>query len=422
MVVLKIICIFALWIDGSSYPSTRGMSIAPSTFLTIDFNKRIDTMRKKPLVQLLQEFKQKHGDEYAYDMISEMAYKNESTKIPIVCKKHGVFWQRASAHLHGKRCPLCAIEENTNKSRLSRSEVIKRMAAVHHNFYDYSKFVYKRMHDKGIIICPIHGEFLQAAHEHIEGAECPKCSKKAKWTTESFLDAAHKKFGNKFKYIGKVSRAKSRIKVICPKHGAFISTASNHLATKFGCAQCAFEKNGEAQTHSWQMFVNKAKAKWGGTYDYSLINEQTYTNTKEKVPIKCPKHGVFLQTPNNHLNGVGCPRCLRSLGEERVELFLKAANEAYVMQHKLLNTNKLCGNKYFRLDFFLPDKNIAIEYNGQQHYTEVLPFVKARSFKQQQARDESLRMQCKVCGIKLIEISYNDFENIEKILYEQLKK
>lgn len=49
--------------------------------------------------------------------------------------------------------------------------------------------------------------------------------------------------------------------------------------------------------------------------------------------IICPEHGEFLQTPNNHLRGKGCPKCAKqnnSKLEKTVETFLKDNNIKYI--------------------------------------------------------------------------------------------
>ena len=51
-------------------------------------------------------------------------------------------------------------------------------------------------------------------------------------------------------------------------------------------------------------FINEVKIVHNDFYDYSKVN---YINNKEKVIIVCPKHGEFLQSPNKHLTGRGCP-------------------------------------------------------------------------------------------------------------------
>ena len=58
---------------------------------------------------------------------------------------------------------------------VTQKEFIKRANTKHNNFYDYGKVVYKRMVDKIIIICPIHGEFLQAPSNHLNGQGCIEC-------------------------------------------------------------------------------------------------------------------------------------------------------------------------------------------------------------------------------------------------------
>lgn len=45
--------------------------------------------------------KQKHGDLYDY---SKVDYKNSSTKVCIICQKHGEFWQTPNDHLDGCGC------------------------------------------------------------------------------------------------------------------------------------------------------------------------------------------------------------------------------------------------------------------------------------------------------------------------------
>lgn len=62
-----------------------------------------------------------------------------------------------------------------------------------------------------------------------------------------------------------------------------------------------------------EIFIKEARNKFGNLYDYS---ESIYNGAKDKLKIKCPKHGIFWQTPANHLrkNSTGCPKC----GEELI--------------------------------------------------------------------------------------------------------
>ncbi len=53
-------------------------------------------------------------------------------------------------------------------------------------------------------------------------------------------------------------------------------------------------------------FIIKAIGIHGNKYDYSKV---LYTGSREKVIIRCDKHGYFTQIPNSHLCGSGCPKC-----------------------------------------------------------------------------------------------------------------
>lgn len=60
-------------------------------------------------------------------------------------------------------------------------------------------------------------------------------------------------------------------------------------------------------------FIKKSKAVHGNKYDYSKVE---YVNSKTKVKIICPVHGVFEQKPEKHWIGHGCPLCVRQKTEE----------------------------------------------------------------------------------------------------------
>jgi len=72
------------------------------------------------------------------------------------------------------------------------------------------------------------------------------------------------------------------------------------------------------------------------------------------------------------------------------------------------------------VDFYLPSNNIIIEYNGIQHYKQKEYFGGDNALEQQQERDMALRQYCKEHNIKLIEIPYWDYDNIETILNKEL--
>ena len=119
--------------------------------------------------------KRVHKGFYDY---SEVEYFTEDTPVKIVCPKHGPFWQRPWCHIkkNPQGCKRCSDEKQSGNIEEFKQKAHK----VHNNKYDYSKFIYVNRNTKGIIICPIHGEFKQAPSNHIDnGHNCPKCSNRA---------------------------------------------------------------------------------------------------------------------------------------------------------------------------------------------------------------------------------------------------
>lgn len=79
-------------------------------------NKISASNKRKNLSQLIVEFNKKHNNKYKYDSIKEDDYKNNKSKIPIICPIHGIFFQSVSKHLSGQGCPKCY--GNTKKQQM----------------------------------------------------------------------------------------------------------------------------------------------------------------------------------------------------------------------------------------------------------------------------------------------------------------
>lgn len=110
-----------------------------------------------------------HGNRYDY---SRVVYNNVSTKVEIVCKEHGPFWQIPFDHKTRYGCPACS-----GLAPISREEFIARAVTVHGDRYDYSECEYTAYSEPASIACRVHGEFWQAPKSHALGAGCPKCAR-----------------------------------------------------------------------------------------------------------------------------------------------------------------------------------------------------------------------------------------------------
>lgn len=124
--------------------------------------------------------------------------------------------------------------------------------------------------------------------------------------TDQFISKAKAIHGEEYDYSQtSYLNAKTKVEVICAKHGIFHITPNNHLRG-VRCKKCSMGEAGLAKRKTASSFVTDAVSIHGDKYDYSKVS---YATAHTPVEIRCHKHGVFVKTPNMHLKGQGCPRC-----------------------------------------------------------------------------------------------------------------
>ena len=105
--------------------------------------------------------------------------------------------------------------------------------------------------------------------------------------------------------------------------GEFEQRPSNHLMGK-GCSYCS----GVGRITK-TIFLERVHKIHGDKYEYIISNNEI-RNTKN-IEIKCKVHGIFTQTPNNHLKGTGCPNCCKNA---------KITNEKFINRAKTIHGDK----------------------------------------------------------------------------------
>lgn len=281
-------------------------------------------------------------------------------------------------------------------------------------------------------------------------------------TKEQFIEKAIKIHSNKYDY-SKANYVKSEfhIDIICKKHGTFSQTPNNHFKGR-GCPKCA--KNGVLLNTN--EYLKKAKKIHGEKYDYSKVN---YQNSKIKIEITCNNHGFFLQRPEAHLYGAGCPKCYRESRRSNVSDFISKSKKIHgdiynydltVFKNDKTNviitckkhgnfeqrpdTHKAGGgcptcsnskgektiseflynkeiefisNKMFddcifkrrlKFDFFIPSHNLCIEYDGEQHFVPIDYYGGKDKLKITQKRDKTKDEYCFYDSIHLLRINYKE--------------
>lgn len=277
--------------------------------------------------------------------------------------------------------------------------------------------------------CLIHKtDFYKSWNEVKNGAYCPECgAERYKESRKNDYEYIY----NGFKDRGCTLLTKEytnniqKLEYICEKHkdkGIQTVTWASFISNKHNCQYCACESVIALQRKSNKQFLKEAEAVHGDKYTVL----EPYKNSKEKIKVLCNdcKH-TFLTTPHHFLEGHGCPHCNVSLGENAIELYLKNNNIHFIPQYRI----KGCVGTKKKMPFdFAIFNNIEcnkllylIEYQGKQHYNPVqfgkMSVEEAKEqFKTQQHNDNLKREFCKNNNIKLLEIPYWDFKNIENIL------
>ena len=196
--------------------------------------------------------------------------------------------------------------------------------------------------------------------------------------------------------------ANTKVEIICPIHGSFWQRPVSHLQG-CGCSTCGYQIPSKSLQSNKEEFIAKAREIHGNTYTYENF---VYKDAKTKSYITCPIHGDFLQHPNGHLTGRGCPECgKRSKGEDFIRNYLTEHNIDFDPQHKF----KGCRDKrLLPFDFYLPDYNMCIEYQGIQHYDKNMQFMRNEAKYNYTIKHDKIKKQyCKYNNIKLEIIPYN---------------
>ncbi len=241
-------------------------------------------------------------------------------------------------------------------------------------------------------------------------------------TTPIFIERANIVHNNAYDYSEtKYVAQHSPVTIICPKHGPFNMRPVNHVAGRQGCPLC-----GSGKKRTTADFITLAKEVHGDRYDYSLV---TYKSAITKVKIICPIHGAFNQTPDMHCFSArqGCPSCKASTGERKIYTTLKDIGITdFICEHTFVGLKNPKTNRPLHYDFFIPELNVLIEYDGQQHHKCVnfsgnLTTKEMNSRLKQAKYLDALKSQyANANGYTLIRIIHTDFDKIERILREQL--
>lgn len=333
-----------------------------------DFKVRNKPYTNEEVVERLREL---YGDDYDYTQVD---YKNNRTLITLRCKKHNVVFSRTLSNLlKGWGCPKCnkeqgktwtnIVEKTYEPSRRSERWTTERFIAeskAYHGegFFDYSQCHYVNNDTPVTLIRIADGTVVKVRpYEHLRH------------------DADYD--GVRQYYQGTTDKEK-------------IYTLVRHL-----------EENIDSAIY---------------------VPMQTIKSTNKRFKCICPLHGEFYVSLSQIDNGRCCPECDsrgESVGERNVRRWLQSKNIKFVQEY--LIQDKKCFETYARVDFYLPNLNTMIEFQGEQHYGIGNKSIThgSRKWQSQKKRDNHLRRYAADHNIRLIEVPYTYRSNVDVFLAEQ---
>ncbi len=309
------------------------------------------------------------------------------------------------------------------RNPITIKEFIIKATLIHLNKYTYNKLFLKNKRYWCELKCNTCGNiFEQRTDSHLTGNGCPNCRNKyfseiKTISQEEIIKRFMEIHNNNYDYSKTITNGiHNKVCIICPMHGEFWQTPNNHLKGH-GCPICRHINQAISITLDQEEVLKRFIDIHGDRFGYNYF---IYKGMNEKSEIECFEHGIFLQTPNNHLKGQGCPKCNYSKGEAALEAIFIKYNIKYEPQYKL----PFCNYEY---DFHLPDYGILVEFHGRQHYEPVDRFGGLERFKEQLDRDAKKRSLAREYSTPLIEIHYKHLDHkyikrFEELFLKELEK
>lgn len=416
----------------------------------MDSRRRTPTNKRLTSTEFIRRAREVHGDLYDY---SKVEYTNMHTKVLIIDRTYGEFWQRPYSHLQGHGNKDRGVKKSvaSDRRRVTVEEFIERSRAVHGDLYDYSKVDFTNTQTPVVIIDPKYGEFLQTPELHMQGSgnrerSYKEATRNPRLTIDEFITRAREVHGDLYDY-SKVDLVNTvtPVVIIDPKYGEFLQTPNTHLSGSGNPTRAAAELS-KMYSMGTKEFIRRAREVHGDYYDYSkvkYINQNTpvivvdpnygeieclpyvhlsgskhgagtirttedfikaakavhgdtydyskvvYRNSNEKVLITDPKYGDFWQRPGNHVHGAN--GCpMRTAQLTKPHMRLSQRLTELGVKHTNNDREMLSG---MEIDVYIPEMRVGVEIDGVYwHSVRNTPERDYHNYKQQLATERGIKL------------------------------
>ena len=334
------------------------------------------------------------GDEYTF--LEE--YTKAITKTKVRHNVCGLEYEvRPSSFLSGARCPACAHANTTGKG-----------VKINHEMF--CARVYTAVGDEYSVLSLYGGSRVKVRMKHnlcgkeyevrpdvfLGGARCVGCTHKLRTRFEDSIGDSYELLED-VRFITDKAHVKHRE---CGRE--FTAQLSGLVNGVTGCPHCA---------NLYMMSDVEFRKRVYDLVGEEYVFQEPFVNMRTHIEVKHVSCGhSYKVNPSAFLSGKGCANCVVSKGEECVKESLNSIGVEYDREKVFhyLGRN--------RFDFFIPSLNIAIEYDGEQHYKSIDAWGGEEYLESVRQSDALKNDFCEYMGIDLLRIPYWEFDNIDEIV------
>ena len=309
----------------------------------------------------------------------------------------------------------------------SHKDFIKDMKELHPDILICSS--YTKSGEPVDCKCLIDGYEWKATPNNLyRGQGCKICANKElsisrHKTEEQYLNEVNKKYDGQISLIGSYLDAREKVTCICNIDQTVFEIEASSLVNeaKNPCPVCRSKATRERCVKSHNQFIKELSI-----INPNILPLESYIDDHTKILCKCLLHNYeWRVAPNKILRRrTGCPKCCVYHNESLACSILDNWGYKYTLQKRFQDCKDI---NILPFDIFIDDFNIAIEYDGEQHYYP----IKRGSMSEEEAQkvfektvlhDNIKSMYCKKRNISLIRIPYWEHDNMESYLFDALVK
>lgn len=347
-------------------------------------------------------------------------YINNRTPVEHYCEVHDIYWNATpNSVLNGSGCKQCGNEKIGNALRKSEDQYTKELLLYNPTIKLVGK--YKDANTPTEHYCEVHGVISKIIpFNALRGAGCVRCHGERignyrRKLEDEYIAELHIK-NPTVMLVGAYINANIPTAHYCEVHQTVWNISPSAALRGQGCQLCKNERIGNALRKSEEQYIEEL-----AVVNPNIVLCGKYQNSRTPTLHKCLIHDYeWSPAPNSILSGHGCPKCNESKGEMRITRWLEQYKINNIPQKRFTNCSDI---KPLPFDFYIPELNICIEYQGEQHYRPVnfggISDEEAyNNFLVVRRHDEIKSNYCDQNNIQLICVPY--FEDIDDYLNKNL--